>query len=87
MRLLLNRLLPAVVLRSDSGGAADITLGGADSITITMAEDYDGDEDYELVQDGEDVRLVLNGEDIAILRDTLVADVTSVSVIRESVAG
>ncbi|RQP07776.1 MAG: calcium-binding protein [Paracoccus sp. BP8] len=75
-----------IMLRSDAGGAADIAYGGADNITITLAEDYAGDEEYELVQDGDDVRVVLNGEDIAILRDTLARDVRAISLVRETAA-
>lgn len=74
-----------IMLRSDAGGAADITYGGADSITITLAADYTGEASYELVQDGEDVRLVVDGVDLAILRATNVADVDSISLVREAV--
>ena len=75
-----------IILRSDAGGAADIALGGADSITITLAADYTGEASYELVQDGEDVRLVVDGVELAILRGTEVADVDQISLVREAVS-
>ena len=75
-----------IILRSDAGGPADIALGGADSITITLAADYTGEETYELVQDGEDVRLVVDGVDLAILRGTEVAEVDQVSLVREALS-
>lgn len=68
-----------IVLRSDAGGAADIAYAGEDTIAISLAEDYAGAEEYVLVQDGDDVRLVLDGEDVAILRDTLVRDVGTIT--------
>ena len=74
-----------LMLRSDAGGAADIALGGADSIVVTLAPNYTGPETYNLVQAGEDVRLVVNGVDLAILRGVQVADVTSVSLVRQAV--
>ncbi|MDS9466384.1 calcium-binding protein [Paracoccus sp. MBLB3053] len=76
-----------IVLRSDAGGAADITYGSADSLRITLAADYEGEESYDLVQDGDDVQVVVNGEVLAILRDTDASSVTSISLIREAVSG
>ncbi|GLK66045.1 hypothetical protein GCM10017635_35220 [Paracoccus kondratievae] len=73
-----------LVLRSDIGGEADIRYGSADTITVTLAEDYEGEGRYELVQDGSDVRLLLDGEPIAVLRDTEVRDVRDISVVRET---
>ena len=75
-----------IFLRSDAGGAADITIGGADHITVTLASDYTGEAAYQLVQSGEDVRLVVNGEDLAILRHTDVASVNTVTLVRETVS-
>ena len=75
-----------IILRSDAGGPADIALGGADRITVTLAAGYTGEETYQLVQDGEDVRLVVNGVDLAILRGTEVADVDQVSLVREALS-
>ncbi len=75
-----------IVLRSDAGGAAEITYGGEDTITITLAEGYAGAEEYALVQDGDDVRVVLDGQDVAILRDTLARDVGTVTLEREAAA-
>ncbi|SFY01096.1 hypothetical protein SAMN04244548_02484 [Paracoccus pantotrophus] len=59
-----------IVLRSDAGGAADIAYAGGDTIAITLAEDYAGAEEYVLV---------LDGDDVAILRDTLVRDVGTIT--------
>lgn len=75
-----------IVLRSDAGGPADIALGGADSITVTLAAGYSGEESYELVQDGDDVRLLVDGVELAILRDVEVADVDQVSLVREAIS-
>ena len=76
-----------IMLRSDAGGAADVTYDGSDSLTVTLAEDYTGAEDYELVQDGSNVQLVVDGRVLAVLRDTLVADVGTVTLVREAVSG
>lgn len=73
-------------LRSDAGGAADIAHGSSDSLTITLAADYAGAEEYDLVQDGEDVRVVLDGQVLAILRDTLADDVNAIDLVREAVS-
>lgn len=71
-----------LILRSDSSGPADIAYGDADSLQVTLSQDYDGPENYELVQDGDDVRVVLDGHDIAILRETLVREVREISLVR-----
>lgn len=71
-----------LVLRSDAGGPADIAYGDADSLQVTLSQDYTGPENYELVQDGDDVRVVLDGHDIAILRETLVREVREINLVR-----
>lgn len=76
-----------IVLRSDAGGAADITYGSSDTLNITLADGYDGDEEYDLVQDGDDVQVVVNGQVLAILRDTQADDVGTINLIRETLAG
>lgn len=71
-----------LILRSDASGPADIAYGDADSLQVTLSQDYTGPENYELVQDGDDVRVVLDGHDIAILRDTLVREVREINLVR-----
>ena len=69
------------VLRSDAGGAAVITYSADDTITITLADDYTGEGDYTLTQDGDDVQVLLDGSAVAVLRDTLVNAVGTINVV------
>ncbi|MFG6080578.1 calcium-binding protein [Paracoccus litorisediminis] len=73
-----------IVLRSDAGGATTIIYGSSDSISITLPADYDGEEEYDMVQDGDDVQIVVNGEVLAILKDTVTDDVDNISFTRET---
>ena len=73
-----------IVLRSDAGGPTDIAYDASDRLNITLADGYDGPEEVDLVQDQGDVHVVLNGQVMAILRDTEVAGVGSINVIREA---
>ncbi|CAM2976233.1 Hemolysin-type calcium-binding repeat-containing protein [Paracoccus aminovorans] len=72
------------MLSSAAGGAADITYSSDDTIVITLAEDYAGEGDYTLEQDGDDVQLLLDGKAVAVLRDTLVDAVGAIDVVSAS---
>lgn len=73
-----------IYLRSDAGGATQITYGSADSIVITLAKDYTGEAEYTLVQDGQNVQVVVNGEVLAVLRDQQVSEGANISFARET---
>ncbi|MDN3713135.1 hypothetical protein QWZ10_17800 [Paracoccus cavernae] len=71
------------VLRGDASGPVDIQYGRQDSIEIALPDDYAGDREVELVQDGDNVRLVLDGRDVALLRDVETRNVRSVNLISQ----
>ena len=71
-----------IVISNSVSDAVDITYSSSDSITLSVPADYSGDEEPELVQDGDDVHVVLNGEVLAVLRDTEVKDVGNIAVER-----
>ncbi|MFT4012054.1 MAG: calcium-binding protein [Paracoccus sp. (in: a-proteobacteria)] len=75
-----------IVLRSDAGGAAQIAYSGSDQLTVTLAADYDGEEAYTLVQDGDDVQVVVDGQVLALLLDAQADQVGTITLLREAVS-
>lgn len=73
-----------IVLRSDAVGAADITWGSSDRYQISLTPGYDGEEEYDLVQEGEDVHLIVDGNTLAVLRNVQVNDMRNISFVRET---
>ena len=72
------------MLGSEAAGAAVITYSSDDTIIITLAENYTGEGDYTLEQDGDDVQVLLDGNAVAVLRDTLVDAVGTINVVGAS---
>ena len=51
----------------------------SDRVQIALPQDYDGDREVEMVQDGDNVILHIDGNQVAVLRDIKVDDVSPVT--------